>query len=124
MALNTFTFEHYPNRNQLAGQSGNKVLCFFSFKGDAAWADNGEAFALDDIGMATVEYLQVQRHLISGGTVVVDFTYDRANNKLVATETDDAETTLADVIVEPSGIDFSEITLYGVCFGTPLNFNA
>lgn len=123
MALGSFTYEHMPNRNQLQGGDQDKVQCFFSFVGDAAWADGGEAFDLADIGMATVEEFHVNDHLISGGTVFVKFVYDRANDKLVAIEIDDSESTLADVIVEPSGTDFSEITLYGSCFGTPLNFN-
>lgn len=122
MALNTFTFEHYPNRNQLAGTTGGKTLCFFSFKGDSSWAASGEAIGLDDIGMATAEDFQINDHLISGGVTYYKFVYDRANAKIVAYLVNPAGGS-GDEITEASTADLSTITLYGSCFGTPLSFN-
>ena len=123
MALNTFTYEFSPNRAHYDGTNQENVTCYFTFKGDSSWADNGEAFDLAQIGMSSVTNFEVQPHLISGGTIYVHFVYDRANGKLVAYEVDDSESTLADVIVEPASIDFSSITLYGWCRGAPLDHN-
>lgn len=122
MALEDFTYEHFPNRNQLAGQTGGKCMCFFSFTvNDNSWTADGETLALDNIGMATVEYLHIPSIGVNGGNTYNAFVYEPTDSTVTATLV--APDEAADEMTEPTTTDLSSTTIYGVCFGTPLSTN-
>lgn len=122
MALATVTTDFIPNLNQLTGSNQDKVEVVFSFAGDASHLAAGDALALQQIGLSTLDHI-VFEDLYLTDTTFHHLTYDRSTNTFI-TYLCDVSGASGDEWTAVADGDLSANTYRGRAVGKPLEVNA